>query len=76
MLILHLDCMTFYRDTTFTLQVHVVKHLPFRYRNCLRPLQQSVRKSGLSMVNVGNNAEVSYIIHIFVYVFMCKVNVK
>ena len=63
MLILHLDGMTLDGYASLSLQIHVVKHLALSYLDCLRMLQQSVGKRRLAMVDVGNNTEISYIIH-------------
>ncbi len=62
-LIYDTDCLRFYRDPPLALQFHIVKHLRLHL-----PLgQQSglfydpVRKRRFPVVNVGNNAKISYI---------------
>jgi hypothetical protein len=54
-----------YGDATFALKVHVVKHLGLRIagRNGVGHLQKSVGQGALTVVNVGNNAEISDVLH-------------
>ena len=61
--ILHLDGVTLDGDTTFTLQVHIIEHLSFGHLYSLSKLQQTVCQSRLAVINMGNNAKISYMIH-------------
>ena len=61
--IFHLDGVTLDGDTTLTLQIHIVEHLSLSDLYSLSILQQTVCQSRLAMVNVSNNAEISYMIH-------------
>ena len=62
--ILHLDGVALNRDAALALQVHVVQHLPFRHLNGLCIFQQTVGQRRLAVVNMCNDAEVSYMIHL------------
>jgi hypothetical protein len=61
-LIQHRHRMRLDRDAPFLLQVHriqqLILHLPRRDRP--RPMQQPVRKRRLPMINMGDDAEISY----------------
>lgn len=72
MRILHLYGMALDGDTSFALQIHVVKHLIFRNLNCGRLLQKAVGKSRLSVVDMRNNAEISYMFHSLIILLSCK----
>ena len=55
--------MSFDRDPALFLEIHRVEqlflHVPGRDR--ARSMEQSVRKRGLPMINMGDNAEISYV---------------
>ena len=59
--------MTFNRDASLTLQVHVVEHLPFCYLNCFGVFKQAVGEGALAMINVGYDTEIAYILHEIIY---------
>ncbi len=63
-LVVHLDGVALDGDATFLFQVHIVEHLPLGHGNGLRVLQQTVCQRTLPVVDMGNNAEVSYVLHI------------
>ena len=62
-LILHLYRVTLYGDASFLLQVHIIEHLTLSHLNRFRVLQQAVCQSTLSVVYVGYDAKVAYILH-------------
>ena len=55
--------MGFDRDPALFLEIHRVEQLFLHVAGCdrARAMQQSVRKRGLPMINMGNNAEISYV---------------
>jgi hypothetical protein len=55
--------MTLDGDATFPLQVHVVEHLSLRHLNRVRTFQQSVSQRRFPMVDMGNDAKITYILH-------------
>jgi hypothetical protein len=55
--------------SAFALKVHVVEHLPVCDLNCVGKFEQAVSQSRLAVVNVGYDAKVSNILHIYNYVF-------
>ena len=61
--VFHLDSMALDGNTSFLLQIHIIKHLPVSHLNSVGKLQQAVCQGRFTMVNVGNNAEVAYILH-------------
>ena len=61
--VFHLDSVTLDGNTTFTLQIHIIKHLALCYLNGLSIFQQTVGQGTLTMVNMRNDTEVSYMIH-------------
>ena len=65
--VFHLNGMTFNRDASLTLQVHVVEHLPFCYLNCFGVFKQAVGEGALAMINVGYDTEIAYILHEIIY---------
>ena len=71
-LILHLDGMTFYRDASLLLEVHVVKHLAFSYLNRVSTFQKTVGNGALTMVDVSNDAEITYMLHVLYQKNICK----
>jgi hypothetical protein len=50
-------------DASLFLKVHIVEHLPLGYLYGISVLQQSVGYRTLTMIYVGYDAEVSYILH-------------
>ena len=71
--VLHLDSMTLDSNTTFTLQIHIIEHLPTSNLYRLSIFKETIRQSRLTMINMGNNAEISYMIHPFVYIFKVQI---
>ena len=61
--ILHLDGVALNRNAALTLQLHVVKHLSLRHLDGLGELQQTVGQRRLPMVDMCNDAEISYMLH-------------
>ena len=57
--------MTFNRNPTFTLQIHVIQglilHVPVR--NGASNLQKSIRQGAFPMVNMGDDTKVSNVLH-------------
>ena len=74
--IFHLYSMTLDGDTTFTLQVHIIEHLTFRYLDGLRKLQQSIGQGTFTVVDVSDDTEISYMIHRKLCPLKCKVTKK
>ena len=64
-LILHLNGMRLDGNTTLFLQIHIVQHLILHQAliHRSRIFNQAVRQRGLTVVNVSNNAKISYILH-------------
>ena len=62
-LIFHLYGVAFDGDAPFAFQVHVVEHLALGHLYGARTFQQAVGQRALSVVNVGNDAEVADIFH-------------
>ena len=61
--ILHLDGVALNRNAALALQIHVVQHLSLRHLDGLGELQQTVGQRRLPMVDMCNDAEISYMIH-------------
>ena len=65
MVIIHLDGVTLDGNTAFPLEIHIIEllvhFLSFTYG--LRVIKQSVREGTLTVVNVGNNAEIADVLH-------------
>ena len=59
----HLDGMTLDGDTSFALQVHVIEHLALGHLDGVGCFQKPVCQCALSMVDMCNDAEISYILH-------------
>ncbi len=57
-------------DAALTFQVHVVQHLSVGHLNGIGEFQQAVGKGGFSVVNMGNNAKVTYILHLSILRFL------
>ena len=74
--VFHLDSVTLNRNTTFTLQVHIVEHLSLGHLYSLSVLQQSVSQSRFAVIDVGDDAEISYMIHCRFYALDCKITKK
>src|SRR5690554_6316603 len=64
--IIHLNGMALDGDTAFALQVHVVEHLRLQVLafNGLGELQQAVCQRAFAVVNMCNNTEIAYILHL------------
>ena len=60
-------------DASFAFQIHIVKHLPFCYSDRLGMFKKTVGQGRFAMVNMGNNAEIPYMIHPFVYKFKVQI---
>jgi hypothetical protein len=62
---LHLDGMTFYGNTPFPFQVHVVQYLVLKVTvgQGMGKLYQTVGKCAFSMINMGYDAKVPDVIH-------------
>ena len=74
-LILHLDGVALDCDTALSFQIHIVEHLTLCDLNRLGLLQQTVCQGTFTMVNMCNNAEISYLIYILHTIFLsleCK----
>ena len=52
------------RDSAFPFKIHLIQQLLFHipFLDGFRQFQDAVRKRGLSMVNMGNNAEITNMI--------------
>ena len=74
--VLHLNGVALDGDATFLFQVHIVEHLPLGHGDGLRVLQQSVCQGALPVVDMGNNAEVSNVMHIKSRYFEAKLQNK
>ena len=61
--IFHLDGVTLNRDATLTLQIHIIQHLSFRHLDSLGELQQTVGQRRLAMVDMCDDAKVTYMVH-------------
>jgi hypothetical protein len=59
-LVTHPNGVALYRDSTLTLEVHAVEHLFLQFTRRQRPrdFKEPVGKRALSVVNVGNDAEI------------------
>ena len=70
-LVVHLDSVRLNSNTTLFLQVHIIQHLILHQALVHRSsvLNQSIRQSGLTMIDVCNNTKVSYIFHISIIIF-------
>ena len=64
-LVLHLNSVTFDRDTTLFFQIHIVQYLVLHLPNIHRPgdLQHTIRQGTLTVVNMRNNTKISYFFH-------------
>ncbi len=63
---IHSNRLKFNRDSPFLLQFHCIQHLPMlhlTFRKRPSNLQKSVRKSGFSVINVRDDAKISYVFH-------------
>jgi hypothetical protein len=63
-IIFHLDGVTLDGDASFTLQVHVIKHLSLSDLDGLRELQHTVSQGRLAMIDMRNDTKVPYMIHL------------
>jgi hypothetical protein len=57
--------MAFYCDSLFALQIHIVQNLIVKisFVQSLRCLQQTVGQCAFAVINMGNYAKISYILH-------------
>ncbi len=64
--IFHLDGVALDGDSLLPLQVHIVQNLRLHIPGgqCLGQFNQPVGKSALSVIDVGDDAEISYVLHI------------
>lgn len=64
-LIFHLDSMALYGDASFPFQIHVVKNLILKFplRNGPGLFKKAVSQGTLTVVDMGNYAEISDIMH-------------
>ena len=67
--VIHLDGVALDGDAALTLQVHVVKHLVLEVAVIHRfgELQQTVSQCALSVVDVGDDAEVSDVVQLYIF---------
>ena len=65
--VIHLNGVGFDGDASFALEVHVVEHLRLHIFGChsVGVFQQAVGQRGFTMVDMGDDAEVSYILHLW-----------
>ena len=68
--------MTLDGNATLALQVHIVQHLALSHLNGLRAFQKPVGQGRLSVVNMSDNAEVAYMLHVVSAYFECKITKK
>lgn len=71
-MIIHLYGMTLYCDTAFAFEVHVVEHLCLDVFgiDCFGEFEQTVGQGAFAVVDMGDDAEVAYILH-FLSVVIC-----
>ena len=50
-------------DAPFAFQVHIIEHLPLRHLDGVGKFEQSVGQGTFAVVNVGDDAEVAYMLH-------------
>ena len=64
-LVIHLNSMAFDGDAALLLQLHVIEHLVLHLSDIYRArqLQHSIRQRTLSVVDMRNYTEISYLIH-------------
>ena len=62
-------------DATLTLQIHVIEHLPLSHLDGLGVFQQTVGQGRFTMVDMGYDAEISYVIH-SIYLFRPQIYKK
>ena len=74
--IFHLDGMALDGNATLALQFHIIQHLSLRHLDGLGILQEAVGQGTLTVVNVGYDAEVSYMVHRLISSLACKDNEK
>jgi hypothetical protein len=58
-------------DSAFTFQIHIIQHLPFSDLNGVGTLQQTVGQGTLSVVDMSDDTEVSYMFHGAKVVIFC-----
>src|SRR5665647_1894248 len=63
--IFHLDCVALDRDSTFALQVHVIKYLVLKIPVCqgMGELYETVSQCAFTVINVGYDAKIPDVLH-------------
>ena len=64
-------------DTAFAFQVHGVQNLGFHFtiRQATANLDNTVRQRRLTVVNVSNDGEISYVLHMYEFIYsLCGLN--
>ena len=63
--IVHLNRMGFDRDSTLTLQIHIIEKLIllFSFSNCTSCIEQTVSQGAFTMIDMGNDAEIPNVLH-------------
>ena len=62
--VFHLDGVALDGNAALALQIHIVEHLPFGHLNRIGKFQQAVGQGRFPMVDMGNDAKVSYMFHV------------
>ena len=67
-LVFHLDRVALDGDALFAFEVHIVEHLRLHFAlvQGVGFFQQTVRQCALSVVDVGYDAKIAYVLHIFI----------
>ena len=60
--IVHLDGVALDGDAALLLEIHVVEHLALRHLERTRHLEHAVCQRALAMIDVGNDAEITYLV--------------
>ena len=62
----HLNGMAFYGNSPLAFQVHIIQHLFLQVPSGYRPgqFQQAVSQRTFPMVNMGDDAEIAYVINV------------
>ena len=65
--IIHLNGVALYRDAPLPLKIQIVKHLILEvpFVDCPRLFQEPVRQRALTMIDMGYDAEVPNVIHLY-----------
>ena len=56
--------MTLDGDASFPLQIHIIEHLSLGHADGLRSFKQAICQCAFTMVDVGDDAKVSDVVHI------------